>query len=387
MNGSERSVLAEIALQFIPKRELVATAGLGHLLRRSAAARETLEHLVTSGGATVPGGLQYRNEQYDETSDGRPDIVGSVAGSAHLIVEGKFWADLTDAQPGEYLKRLAQDGCLLFVAPAKRQDLLWDKLLRRCEEAGLQRREERQSPKANFAGIGDSWWMGIVSWTTLLRDIRDALEVGGEGLLRSDVDQLLSLCHLEDEEAFLPLTPADLARPTPLRVLQFMNLVEKVSQKGHEPSFGLFKPKGLHAGAGLGFYGRFVSDGRLQLRIFVDLGRWSNHGLNPLWFELAIEPGEALKELEAGTPPRVTYDGFAGRPVVRLALPLHAEESDVVTEVLRQIADILERVKDCQPTVKLASAEDVVQLEDDPLDPEQLVDDDQTVLGATDDHR
>lgn len=383
MNSSERSVLAEIALQFIPKRELVATAGLGHLLRMSDEARETLKRMVATGGAVVPGGLLYRNEQYDETSPGRPDIVGSAAGSTHLIVEGKFWADLTDTQPGEYLKRLAAGGCLLFVAPAKRRELLWDKLLKRCDDAGLERHDERPDPKANFARIGDSWWMGIVSWTTLLRDIRDAVE--DESHLRSDVDQLLSLCHLEDEEAFLPLTPADLARPTPLRVLQLMSLVEKVNQKGL--SIGLFQPSNLQAGAGLGFYGRYVRTGRVQLRIFVALRRWSDHGLNPLWLEVAVEPGDALKELEAETPPRVTRDGYANRPVVGLALPLHAEESEVVAEVLRQIADILERVRSCRPTVQVSSAEAVAPSGDDPLEPAQSVDEDQTLPGATDDRR
>lgn len=382
MKSGERSVLAEIALQFIPKRELVATAGLGHLLRSSDAARETLERLVTSGGATVPGGLLYRNEQYDETSAGRPDIVGSVAGSTHLIVEGKFWAELTESQPGEYFKRIAAGGCLLFVAPAKRKDLLWDKLLKRCADAGLQRRDERRDPRVNFAGIGDLWWMGIVSWTTLLSEIRDAVE--DEGQLRSDVDQLLSLCHLEDEEAFLPLTPADLARPTPLRVLQFMNLVEKVSHEGLSTKD--FQCR-LGSGAGLGFYGRYVRTDRLQLRIFVDLGRWSNHGLTPLWLELSIDSGDALKELEAETPPRVSYDGWNGQPVVGLALSLHAEESEVVAEVLRQITDILERVKDCRPTVQFTSAKDVEPPEDDSFDPAQSVEDDQTLPVATDDHR
>jgi len=267
------------------------------------------------------------------------------------------------------LKRLARDGCLLFVAPAKRRDLLWGKLLQRCDDAGLRRRDELRTQKACFSRIDDSWWMGIVSWTAPLSDMRDALEAEGEGHLRSDVDQLLSLCRLEDEEAFLPLTPLDLVRPTPLRVLQFMTLVEKLNQKGLEPSSGLLQRSSLQTGARLGHYARYVSSGRFMLKLFVDLRRWSDHGLIPLWLEVAVEPGDALKELEAETPPRVTYDGTMGRPVVGLALPLHAEESEVVSDVLGQIADILERVKSCPPTVQMSSAEGDVPIDDGLSDP------------------
>jgi hypothetical protein len=51
MTASHRSLLAEIALQFVPQRELVATGGLGHLLRKSMTASACLERLTRSGAA------------------------------------------------------------------------------------------------------------------------------------------------------------------------------------------------------------------------------------------------------------------------------------------------------------------------------------------------
>ena len=51
MDIADRSILAEMALQFVPQREVVATAGLGHLLRRSATAREYLRALASAGGS------------------------------------------------------------------------------------------------------------------------------------------------------------------------------------------------------------------------------------------------------------------------------------------------------------------------------------------------
>ena len=37
-----------------------------------------------------------------------------------IIIEGKFWANLTHNQPVNYLKEIANDGKILFLAPEKR---------------------------------------------------------------------------------------------------------------------------------------------------------------------------------------------------------------------------------------------------------------------------
>ena len=356
MDIGDRSILAEMALQFVPQRELVATAGLGHLLRRSATAREHLRALASAGGVTPPDTLQYRNEQWDETAPGRPDIVGSIGGEAHVIVEGKFWAPLTDNQPCRYLDRLTADGCLLFVAPAKRQDLLWGELLGRCEREGLRPREAIRSSESIVCTVGESRRLGITSWTSLLAGVGAELDRRREVEIRSDLDQLLSLCRLEDDEAFLPLTALDLATPRPLRVMQLMGLVDKLNERGLANE--LFKPPKMKPFKRLGVWGRWISSGRFQLALSVDLQRWHDHGSIPLWLEVAAEPKHALSDLEDERPPRVVYDGYAGRPVVGLPLALHVEEAEVIENVLDQIADILERLRDCPPTVAMSQSED-----------------------------
>jgi len=311
---------------------------------------------MSSTGASLSRGLQYRNEQYDEAAPGRPDIVGSVGGTTHLIVEGKFWAELTDAQPLDYLRWLEPGGLLLFVAPGRRKDLLWGELKRRCQDAGLPLCGDQRTQRLNYCKIGDSHYLAVASWTDLLTDIRDALDAEDESHLKGDLDQLLDLCRLEDEDAFLPLTPLDLARPTPLRFLQFMALVDKVNEHGLE--IGRLKPTNLGSTRSPARYGRYVSTGRLQLWLGVDLHRWHAHGLIPLWLEVAVEPGEVFRDLDAELPPRVLYDGYAGRPVIGLPLALHVEETEVIQNVLEQIADILERLHDCRPTVEMSQSAD-----------------------------
>ena len=357
MNVADRSILAEMALQFVPQREVVATAGLGHLLRRSSTAREYLRTLVATGGVTPPDTLQYRNEQVDEAAPGRPDIVGSIGGEAHVILEGKFWAALTDNQPCRYLDRLSSDGCLLFVAPARRQELLWGELLGRCEQEGLQPRGEVRSPDSLACIVGESRHLSITSWTSLLTGVGAELDRRGETEIRSDLDQLLSLCRQEDEDAFLPLTPLDLATPRPLRVMQLMGLVDKLYERGLAK--GPFQRSTLRPSNGLGLYRRYISGGGFQLALSVDLRRWHDHGSIPLWLEVAVEPEHALSALEDEQPPRVVYDPRRyGRPVIGLRLPLHVEESEVIDTVLEQIRDILARLRGCRPTVAMSQAED-----------------------------
>jgi hypothetical protein len=76
MATSERSILAEMALQFVEQREVLATSALGHLLRRSPEARQAVRDLMPDRGVALPPDLVYQNEQIEPGAEGRPDVVG-----------------------------------------------------------------------------------------------------------------------------------------------------------------------------------------------------------------------------------------------------------------------------------------------------------------------
>ena len=191
--------------------------------------------------------------------------------------------------------------------------------------------------------------MGLVSWRDLLGDLRAALNDAGDARRASDVDQLDSLCDLEDSEAFLPLNSTDLTNPTPLRLYQFMELTEEVVSRGVRK--GRLHTKGLRSvGRPMGRYVRYFGAGDIQLALFVDLLRWWRVRPTPLWLEVAVEPVGALRSLEAEHPPRVNYDGYRGRPVIPLTLPLHVERFDVIEDLLRQVLEIADLVRDCPRT-------------------------------------
>jgi hypothetical protein len=343
MDQSDRSILAEIALELVTQRELVATSGLGSILRKSQTARDRLGSWTDSSGISLPDGLIYRNEQYDEAAPGRPDIVGSVSGNTHLIIEGKFWADLTEHQPADYLRRLVSGGCLLFVVPGKRKELLWSKVKERALGAGFPHRDEVLGQKLFTARMGDDWWMAVVSWTDLLGELKLAMDGATERHLMADVDQLL------------PLPPRDLSNPTPLRLFQLMNLVEKIKAAGILSN--LFQKSRLTRGGTLGQWLQYIRSGNFQLALSTDLKRWNDHGMMPLWLEISVTPGDVLRELEVERPQRIFYDGFKNGPVIGLKMRLYDEESAVIADLLDQIAEILERVKDCPPTVSFSTTD------------------------------
>lgn len=111
MTQARRSLLEEMALRFVDQRETLATAGLGYILSGSATARAALCAFLAERGVSLPDDLAYRAEVVDREHQGRPDIVGMRGERRHLILEGKFWAALTDAQPVSYLRSLDPDGC------------------------------------------------------------------------------------------------------------------------------------------------------------------------------------------------------------------------------------------------------------------------------------
>ena len=67
-----------------------------------------------------------------------PDLaVFGHDGQERILLEAKFWAGLTENQPGTYLARLPDDGAtsvLLFVAPEARLESIWTELRRRTED-------------------------------------------------------------------------------------------------------------------------------------------------------------------------------------------------------------------------------------------------------------
>lgn len=134
------SILAHVAPGSTSQVENLATESLLYLLRRYAGAREAFVDLVSTLGYVGPRELRFDTQVHMEYGS-IPDLVGATAAGANvLLVESKFWAPLTSNHPTGYLERLPEDGegMVLFVAPEKRYDELWQQLVTRCRNKDLE---------------------------------------------------------------------------------------------------------------------------------------------------------------------------------------------------------------------------------------------------------
>ena len=123
-------VLSFIASRFISEYENVANAAIAHLLNGYQQARDSLKQILNI--KEIP---QYFELEVSTEENGRPDVTGfDIHGNKSVIIEGKFWANLTSNQPNNYLKELKSDGKILFLAPSKRIEALKNEITKRAEK-------------------------------------------------------------------------------------------------------------------------------------------------------------------------------------------------------------------------------------------------------------
>ena len=121
----QNSLLAHIASNFIAEYENVANSSIAYLLNEYPASQAALKSIL--GLKAVP--TYYMNE-LSAGINGRPDVTGlNSEGGKSVIIEGKFWANLTQNQPSNYLKELAPEGKILFLAPRSLSDNRYECLI------------------------------------------------------------------------------------------------------------------------------------------------------------------------------------------------------------------------------------------------------------------
>ena len=91
------------------RTEDIAVDALGFILSRSRAARTALRNIIETAVQDI-GELTGAKTQVTGDDGARPDlVVFGRGGKERVIVEAKFWAELTENQPGTYLARLPDD--------------------------------------------------------------------------------------------------------------------------------------------------------------------------------------------------------------------------------------------------------------------------------------
>ena len=92
-----------------------------------------------------------------------------------MFVENKFDAELTPAQPVDYLRALdpRPASVLAFIAPEHRIDYLWEELKQKCDSAQLERGEESRTANRRRMRV-DKRTMLVTSWRRVLDALQEA---------------------------------------------------------------------------------------------------------------------------------------------------------------------------------------------------------------------
>jgi hypothetical protein len=257
----QESLLSHIASNFISEYENVANSSITYLLNKYPASREVLKNILQIDD--VPS---YFVTELATKSNGRPDVTGlDINGNKQIIIEGKFWANLTDNQPVNYLKELPENGRLLFLLPEKRKISLDVEIKKRLN--------------------GNDKKIYIFSWNEFLDLVEVENNKNHNQALISDITQLKELCSKMDEEGMPPLSQSDLDPMNGRIAYQFASLIDECKPILKEWEKTDFKKLTVSSSTGWnGFYFRAFDFG---CQLYFSSYKWfSTNTSTPIWLDI-----------------------------------------------------------------------------------------------------
>ena len=330
------SVLAHVVLRSLPP-EPAATQALGYICQEPEALSAFMVGLAFTGVSFEPSDVQT-----EAAFEGcRPDLAVYDGETPRLLVENKFWAGLTEAQPVAYLQELPQDrtdqSALVFIVPEARLWSVWRELIRRCQESELVIGEEFKRGEAVYTELPDNRVLAVTSWKSVL----DKLQVVSS--VRDDVEQLRALTELMDAEEFLPigsdeLTNAALAR----RLINYADLIEPIVEELKQRDIG--DTTGLRVSHSYHTTGRYLyMHGRLGVWLGVHLHHWRDAGTTPLWWVSGKWEWGGVREVWEKLDGM--FDDIRGQGEWK-SIPIQLKTGVERHEVVRHAADQIQEIAD-----------------------------------------
>ena len=281
------SVLAHLATSM---GEPGATLALAYILNQQPGMVRAFVNLIGVAGVTFDPRNRVESERGDDGGRiaGRPDMkIYDTEGRSRVLIENKFWAGLTDAQPVKYLSALPDDvsSGLLFIVPGQRVDMIWKELKTRCQEAGLSLGQDSpQEGGVRWTAVGTKKML-VTDWQNVLRTLERA---GSGAKIGGDILQFRELVEaLENTQAFPALRSDEVTNAdVPRRINNYIRLIVDICTKLQD--VGMTYVINQAAFYGPYFYGRVQWDnghgGRDDAYVTVSFHAWREAGgITPLW--------------------------------------------------------------------------------------------------------
>lgn len=336
------SILGKFFNRIRGSQEDIASEGLVHILKRSNAARDQINNLVASNCGVKIENLNYSTQNTGENLE-RPDISGfDKDGNEVIIFEAKFWASLTENQPIEYLKRLKENGVLIFICPELRNTNLFKKLQLKLNTAQL---EFTTNVTSNYLKLkNENQHLLVITWNQIIEYIKHGLIKENNEILLADLLQIKGFCDVIDSESFLPLADQDLSPKLGQRITSYYNLIDKTADE-LIANYG-FNKDGLKATPQRHGYTRYIKKNNLAYFIELNFEYWAKHQDTPFWFGIyLIKDGEwisdikMINKLKAEVPEYICYNNNS-RPYFALFPKIDKSEDEIIESFCEQIDKI-----------------------------------------------
>ena len=272
------------------ENENVATEALAFILDSSERGRSGLMRLLRGIAPDLPA-LRFRTQQSEGSA--RPDMWGLDGDTPRVFIENKFWAGLTENQPVEYLRLLAQypnPTVLLVIVPEARLEPVWREFTRRLDTPNVATAGRNPSATVPYAAAVDFGptlatvpILAITSWVKVLLAIET--ELADEPQHRNDLLQLRALCDAADDDTSAPFSSTELTdQRTPAFVLRLSVVVQRAVDVG--VTEGVLGISGLRPMSSWERVGRYISFPKAMgvgAWFGTDFRRWRERGSTPLW--------------------------------------------------------------------------------------------------------
>lgn len=337
------------------KPEDATTEAIVYVLNRSDALRRRLHGLVSSVTGLRLAPVQRYEAQVHQAENQRPDIVGYAASNQQvLLIENKFWADLTDNQPVAYLRVLENDepGLVLFVCPSTRIDLLWTYLLDRVRKAEIAIDEKtdestRSNDPRSIVLQGGHHALGCISWHRLLQELRQAAQDADDGSAVGDLKQISGLvAQVDADNPFLPLRDENLTQSQGRTLLSLQDIDKRLRERVVAVSESQYYQTKSDS--------TWLYCREAKIRWFgvgINLEMWARWGCSPFWMAIGSWDNNpnysAVKSAVAGWlaegPHRAVEGGTQKRPFIAVPIvpPLGVERDVVVAKLGEEVIKII----------------------------------------------
>ena len=273
--------------KLVSRSEEIVTHTLGHILSSSEASRQALRDFLLARDVDIGEIKRVEAQNLGRRGGGTPDLVTyDETGAERLLLEAKFWADLTSNQPVTYLQRLPKDkpSALVFVAPPVRLEDLWQELKGRVSaEDCFDPSNEKVEREIRWCDVEEHRKLILTSWRYLLDSI-EAQASSAVAQTVNDIHQLQDMAELRgfDSPQRGPLTP-EFPRSLPLLYGLIDDTVERLIERSlAEIPGGAYRPA-VHRAYSVR-YMTFCGVKNSSFGIYFPDCKTYHH--SPLWFTL-----------------------------------------------------------------------------------------------------